>query len=116
MKYIFTFILIMLFELNAGAQYRPNYDESKVPEFKLPDPLRNFNGKKVRNLKRWEKKRRPELLEFFTQNVYGEVPGKIAIESVETVERSEEALRMLQETAVFNRAHKPKILICMMLF
>lgn len=88
-------ILILFFTFlfqNTFAQYGINYDESKVPVFKLPDPLKSFKGKKVRNIKTWEKKRRPELLDFFTQNVYGEIPGQLKISSFDVVEESFSAL------------------------
>jgi len=75
----------------ALAQWEPNYDENKVPEFKLPDPLKTFTGKKIRKVKQWENKRRPELLDFFTQNIYGEVPGKLTIHSANVIEQSSNA-------------------------
>jgi hypothetical protein len=88
-----TFILILAFCTQfVFAQYEPNYDESKVPEFKLPDPLKTFNGKKVRSVKQWEKKRRPELLDFFTKNMYGEIPGELTISEFEVVEQSDNAI------------------------
>jgi hypothetical protein len=75
----------------AWPQGEANYDESKVPGFELPDPLKTFDGKKIRNPKQWLKKGRPELLEFFTKNVYGEVPGELKIASAEIVEQSDNA-------------------------
>jgi len=55
------------------------YDEAKVPEYELPDALTLNNGKQVRSVKEWEKKRRPELLELFASEVYGKAPiGKPA--------------------------------------
>lgn len=86
---VFVFLIYQPF---IFAQYQANYDESKVPEFKVPDPLKSFKGQKIRNVKQWEKKRRPELLNFFTQNVYGEVPGDLMFSSFEVVERSNSAL------------------------
>lgn len=74
------------------VEFKPNYDESKVPDFELPDPLRTFKGNKIRNSKRWEKTGRPELLEFFTNNVYGKVPGELGISSWEILEQSNNAL------------------------
>jgi len=76
----------------SPAQSDVNYDESKVPEFEVPDPLVTFKGKKVKNVKKWEKKRRPEILEFFSQNVYGEIPGELKFSSFEVVEESDNAL------------------------
>jgi len=58
----------------ADAQSPPaNYDETKVGNYTLPDPLTFNNGKPVRSVKDWEK-RRPELLELFANDVYGHSP------------------------------------------
>lgn len=86
------FLLFFLFAQGVPAQKKPNYDEQKVPEFKLPDPLKTFTGKKIRKTKKWDKIRRPELLSFFTQQVYGEVPGELPVHSADIVEQSSEAL------------------------
>lgn len=86
------FICTVLIVHPSFAQYQPNYDESKVPAFKLPNPLKTFKGKKVKNVKHWEKNRRSELLNFFTENVYGEVPGDLEISSFEIVEKSDDAI------------------------
>ncbi len=92
MKKIVLFLIFALATQLAFSQPNVNYDENKVPHFIVPDPLKTFNGKKVRNVKKWEKKRRPELLEFFTKNVYGEVPGELKISSIELVEESNDAV------------------------
>ncbi len=92
MKKIVLFLIFALTTPLAFSQPNVNYDENKVPHFVVPDPLETFNGKKVRNVKKWEKKRRPELLEFFTKNVYGEVPGELKISSIELVEESNDAV------------------------
>ncbi|MCD6355590.1 MAG: hypothetical protein J7L95_08570 [Prolixibacteraceae bacterium] len=92
MKRVLFFLVLIVVSHFTFAQFGPNYDESKVPQFKVPEPLRTFKGKKIRNSKKWEKKRRPELLDFFTQNVYGEVPGELKIASSEVVEQSPDAI------------------------
>ncbi len=74
------------------SQVKANYDENKVPDFELPDPLKSFDGKKIRNSKKWLKKGRPELLNFFAKSVYGEIPGDLKISSAEIVEQSDNAL------------------------
>jgi len=51
-----------------------NYDESNVGNYTLPDPLVMGNGQKVRDAKTWYKKRRPELLHLFEENIYGRSP------------------------------------------
>ena len=88
-----SILILFSFLIQTGfAQFEANYDESKVPQFEVPDPLKTFNGKKIKNAKRWIKKGRPELMEFFTQNVYGEVPGELQISSFRMAEESTSAL------------------------
>ncbi|MCU0456127.1 MAG: hypothetical protein MUE74_07470, partial [Bacteroidales bacterium] len=53
-----------------------NYDEDKVGNYTLPDPLVILNGKKVNNEKQWYRKRRPEILNMFYEFQYGKVPPK----------------------------------------
>lgn len=92
MKKTIVFLIFVFAFQFSFAQFEANYDESKIPEFEVPNPLITFKGKKVKNTKKWEKKRRPELLQFFTQNVYGEVPGDIKISSAKVVEESNNAI------------------------
>src|SRR5450759_4527357 len=47
------------------------YDESKVPQYALPDPLVMLDGEKVADTNTWKQKRRPEILRLFATNVYG---------------------------------------------
>ena len=51
-----------------------NYYEEKVPIYTLPDVLVNSAGKKITSAKEWTKVRRKEVLELFSENVYGKVP------------------------------------------
>lgn len=53
-----------------------NYDESKVPEYTLPDPLVMVDGSLVKTVEDWEMKRRPEVLELFKKEMYGRAPGR----------------------------------------
>ena len=53
-----------------------NADESKVPAYTLPDPLICADGTRVTSAKIWEKKRRPELVRLFEENIYGRAPGR----------------------------------------
>ena len=55
-----------------------NYDESKVPAYKLPDPLVLASGKPVRDARTWTQQRREEIVEQFRTHVYGRSPGKPA--------------------------------------
>ena len=51
-----------------------NYDESKVPEYTLPDALKTSDGALVKNKETWERVRRPEILKLFEDNIYGQMP------------------------------------------
>jgi hypothetical protein len=107
MKKIILFLgLFFAFHFSYG-QFVANYDENKIPNFKLPDPLKTFDGRKIKNVRQWEKYRRPELLEFFSKNIYGKVPGELGISSWKVVEESDNAIggkaRRKQVDLVFNK-------------
>lgn len=51
-----------------------NYDESKVPAYTLPDPLRLLDGGEVTRPAQWWQERRPEILALFREHVYGKTP------------------------------------------
>jgi hypothetical protein len=53
-----------------------NYDESKVPDYTLPDPLTTADGTRVENAEAWRETRRREILELFRTHVYGRAPGR----------------------------------------
>ena len=51
-----------------------NYEEQKVPEYVLPDPLLMSDSTKITNIQGWKTRRRPEVLEMFRTQVYGCAP------------------------------------------
>ena len=51
--------------------FSANYDEEKVPAYKLQDPLKMKNGTPVKTTKEWKKNRRPEILNLFREHIYG---------------------------------------------
>jgi hypothetical protein len=83
----------LVFAALLSAQ-RPdtNYDESKVPNYVLPDPLVMSNGQPVGDARTWTAKRRPEILELFRSHVFGRSPGRPKQMSFELAEISREAL------------------------
>jgi hypothetical protein len=48
-------------------------DESRVPDYTLPDPLRRSDGPAVRSARDW-RAQRAHILELFRSHVYGRVP------------------------------------------
>ncbi len=72
--------------------FQPNYDESKVPHYDLPDPLVWGDGTPVRDAATWRARRRPELLALFNEHVYGPVPPPLAPRSIEVETIDGEAL------------------------
>ena len=89
MKRFLLSLICLLFLVPLSAQQVANYDESKVPAFSLPDPLLLDNGKKVKSVKVWEKKRRPQLLSHFEEHVYGKIPAGLKMTGFRVVEESE---------------------------
>ncbi len=60
------------------APNHANYDESLAnPYPNLPDVLTLKNGRKVTTADMWWRQRRPELLEDFSREVYGRIPGDV---------------------------------------
>jgi hypothetical protein len=93
MKKLISFIFVFFTLLMTAAQFTPNYDEEKVPDFRLPDPLTAFNGEKITSAQEWVEIRRPELLNFFGKQVYGQVPGTLDAISFALVEEDGDALQ-----------------------
>ena len=54
--------------------WEANYDESQMPAYTLPDVLRCQDGSTVKSADEWMKKRRPELLQMFKNEIYVELP------------------------------------------
>ncbi|MGB5554423.1 MAG: acetylxylan esterase [Flavobacteriaceae bacterium] len=87
------YILLFTFCTMAYSQFEPNYDESKVPDFKVPDPLTAFNGEPILDANTWLNTRRPELLAFFEKEVYGTIPGTLDDISFAVMEENDNALQ-----------------------
>lgn len=76
MKKLIIAFVSMAFVINVQAQdhNESNYDESKVPNYTLPDVLKTSANTEVTNKMNWEKVRRPEILTLFEENIYGQMP------------------------------------------
>lgn len=92
LKYYLLFTCVILVLQPMDAQFVPNYDESKVPEFDLPDPLTTFSKKQILTSSSWNELRRPELISFFESQIFGKVPGTLDALTFEVIEDSKVAL------------------------
>ncbi|MCA9061767.1 MAG: acetylxylan esterase [Planctomycetaceae bacterium] len=72
---IFCGILLTTFSGVPADEF--NYDESKVPQFALPELLVCSDGTKVTTADEWVQKRRPEILHLFEEHVFGQIPDAI---------------------------------------
>ena len=63
-----------------------NYSEEKVRPYTLPDPLVMASGERVTTADQWFKSRRPEILKFYRDQIYGRVPADAPSVNWETAE------------------------------
>ncbi|MCF8225911.1 MAG: acetylxylan esterase [Bacteroidales bacterium] len=63
----------MLNACNQG-EFEPNYDESRVPDYTLPELLKTEDGNIITEFSQWRSTRRPELLKIFEKEMYGFFP------------------------------------------
>lgn len=73
MKNIAGFLSLFLW---CNLLFSQNYDETKIPPYTLPNPLKTITNKPVTSVAIWENIRRPEILSLFENNVYGQMPKK----------------------------------------
>lgn len=74
MKYIIP-VLFLLSSLLAYAQeFVPNYDESKVPDYELPELLIAKDRSKITTKIQWQQTRRKEIVSDFENHMYGKLP------------------------------------------
>jgi hypothetical protein len=65
--------------IQTGANAQPgcdhlNYDERRVGDYKVPDPLLSKGGKRIADIKSWQTYRRSEILRDFRDLMYGHTP------------------------------------------
>lgn len=82
--HIFLFALCTLLASHVAAR-PPNYDESKVAPYTLPDPLAFSDGTKLTSPDQWPK-RRAEILSVFENQMYGLIPPPPAVMRLEVLE------------------------------
>lgn len=63
---------------NRDSTRQPNYDEHIAnPYVHYPNPLVTFDGQVVRDAQMWQQVRRPELVRYFEDEVYGRVSADV---------------------------------------
>ncbi|MEP0711434.1 acetylxylan esterase [Algoriphagus sp.] len=85
--YLFTFLTVLFYSITM-AQSPANYDESKVPGINLPDPFVSLSGRFISSIEDWEQIRRPEILNLFRENIYGNIPNDFDEISFDEVEEA----------------------------
>ena len=119
---IFIYILLISSQLFGNVYAQRNNvisDESKVPEYKLPDVLTRFKGGKVKSEKAWYKKQRPEILKLFTNEVYGAVPGELGIAEIKVWETADNALNGLahrKQISLFFRKNEQNLEVNVLIY
>lgn len=87
---------------NPQSPNAANSSEEKVRNYTLPDPLKLKDGKKITDKDLWWEKRRPEIVEDFEREVYGQLPKNIPAVEWEIVSK--------KDTLVGNFPIKEKLL------
>ncbi len=60
---------------SPDSSSRSHHDESLVPAYTVPNPLRLADGSFVTTREDWIIRRRPELLDLFATHMYGRIPA-----------------------------------------
>lgn len=76
----------------GGRQPETNYDESKVPDYRLPELLVGEDGTDIETAVQWRRTRRPEILQLFQEHVYGRPPAARCDVQFDVTEQSDRAL------------------------
>jgi hypothetical protein len=87
--------IVLMIALAASEE--TNYDESKVPDYTLPDLLMLEDGTRVTDADMWRERRRPEILKLFEDQMYGKVPGTLRDITFEVTSVDPESLRGVAE-------------------
>ena len=110
-------MLVMAAGTSTAAPPKTHTDEAKVPKYTLPDPLKFADGQPVATAEEWIGKRRPQILDTFTQQVYGKAPpapGKVRYEVISRKEKALNGAAVRQEIAI-TLVDQPKPVVMTML-
>lgn len=90
-SFFYLFLLSLLPSLTFG-QNKTNEDESKVPDYSIPDIFVNLKGQEINTIQDWVHLRRPEIVNLFEDNVYGNMPEAIDAINFTTVNEDKMAM------------------------
>jgi len=96
-KIMLRFLMVVtLFAVGSSVAFAQepsdtNYDETKVPSYKLPDALTDNAGQSV-GRDEWVAYRRAEVQQMFEDSVYGKTPRRKLAVKYELIETDSEAL------------------------
>ena len=74
------------------AKFPERISEEKVPPYTLPDPFTCFDGRKITTKEEWLTIRRPELMKFYQEKLYGFAPPRPDHLEVEITHTNENSL------------------------
>ena len=120
MKFWITFFFLALSVQSVLSQdYQLNYDESKVPDYTLPPLLESTAGESISTVRDWRYIRRPEIMEFYEELVYGQIPSHfdaIQFDVVNTDRQAIEGTATLKEVDITVTRDQNSVTIRMNLF
>lgn len=103
----------------AAQKFTPNYDESAVPQYALPELLVANDGGAVTTAAQWSGHRRGELLALFEEHMFGALPGNPFTPKVELLESTDDALgglaRRSQVRLTFSQ-DKPGVFVDLLIY
>jgi hypothetical protein len=79
-----------------------SFEEANVGEYTLPDPLIDKKGQKITKSSAWEGKRRNEILQDFSELMYGKMPEFAVNQKAEVIAVRKDALDGLATRTIIN--------------
>ena len=109
------FVASLALAASAAAQpSRANYDESKVPNYQLPELLVTRAGEPVKDSAAWRSRRRPEVFALLESQMFGHAPGRPERMSFELASIDRKALggkAVRKEVTIDIAGHKLNVLL-----